>query len=130
MYCSTTHLLQSFKNKTWNIRDKIFTLVTRDQLRCSRFVFLSVLFLSFAEVKESQHMETSHLAAWGHPVTVGIVQSDRCSCRPAQSRNKNISPLCRLINHQQSWNAEYVVETEILPKLDFAHWIFYASNTF
>lgn len=42
-------------------------------------------------------MEPSHLLRWGHPVTVGMAQCDRCSCRPAQQANKTIPLICHLI---------------------------------
>lgn len=48
-------------------------------------------------VSERQHMEPSRFVRWGHPVTVGAVQCDRCYCRPARQGNKPIPLICHLI---------------------------------
>lgn len=65
-------------------------------LQClARWVLLFVF--RKAWVSESQHMEPSRLLRWGHAVTVGMVQCDRCSCRPAQRANRTIPLICYLI---------------------------------
>lgn len=50
-----------------------------------------------AWVSEREHMEPSRFVRWGHPVTVGAVQCDRCYCRPARQGNKPIPLICHLI---------------------------------
>lgn len=55
------------------------------------------LFFRRAWISESQHMVPSHLRRWGHPVTVGMAQCDRCSCGPARQANKIIALICHLI---------------------------------
>lgn len=65
-------------------------------LQClARWVLLFVF--RKACVSESQHMEPSRSLRWGHAVTVGMVQCDRCSCRPAQQANRTIPLICYLI---------------------------------
>lgn len=82
-------------NKTWWQKNR--QSVSLQSAMISKMSFVVCLFFRKAWVSESQHMEPSHLRRWGHPVTVGTAQCDRCSCRPARQANKTIPLICHLI---------------------------------